>query len=179
MTEKGAAVVIGASGGLGQAFIHYLQEDGYSPVLPLSRSAGDFDLNSEASIEQAASLTEQKLKGHVLRRLIVSTGVLRGPGDQLPERDWRYLNQEQLSQYFAVNVIGPALVAKYFLPLLPKSSAAISAFLSARVGSISDNRTGGWYGYRASKAALNMMVKSLAVELKRKHPQALCVALHP
>jgi len=179
MTEKEAAVVIGASGGLGQAFVQDLQGDGYDPVISLSRSAGDFDFNSEASIEQAALQTGEKLEGCVLRRLIVSTGILHGPGGQLPERDWRHLNQDQLSQYFAVNVIGPTLVAKHFQPLLPKSSPSTCAFLSARVGSISDNRAGGWYGYRASKAALNMMVKSLAVELKRKRPQAVCVALHP
>lgn len=177
--SKGAAIVIGGSGGLGQAFVRALGQNGYSPVIPLSRAQGDIDLLSETSIEGAAQRVVHLLDGKPLCRLIISTGILQGPDGQLPERDWRHLDQAQLSHYFAVNTIGPALIAKYFLPLMPKSEPSICAFLSARVGSVSDNKTGGWYGYRASKAALNMIVKSLAVELGRKHPQALCVALHP
>jgi NAD(P)-dependent dehydrogenase (short-subunit alcohol dehydrogenase family) len=80
---------------------------------------------------------------------------------------------------FAVNAIGPALVAKHFVPLLPNEDRCVFAALSARVGSITDNRLGGWYGYRASKAALNMLIKTLAIELARTRPEAICVALHP
>jgi NAD(P)-dependent dehydrogenase (short-subunit alcohol dehydrogenase family) len=110
--------------------------------------------------------------------VVVASGLLHS--DRIaPEKSYRQLSAAAFEEYFAVNATGPALVAKHFLPLLRKDRPAVFAVLSARVGSIGDNLLGGWYGYRASKAALNMIVKTLAIELARTHPKAACVALHP
>ena len=110
--------------------------------------------------------------------MIVATGMLHD-GGRGPERALRDLDPAALARLFAVNTIGPALVLKHFAPLLARDRPAVFALLSARVGSIADNRTGGWYGYRASKAALNMIVRSAAIELARSRPQSFCVGLHP
>jgi len=113
-----------------------------------------------------------------LRLLIDATGLLHGQGLQ-PEKSWQQLDPVQMAQAFAINAIGPALLMKHFLPLLPLEGRAVFATLSAKVGSIGDNQLGGWYSYRASKAALNQLVRTAAIELRRRQPQALCVALHP
>lgn len=147
----------------------------------LSRSPGagttgkTIDLLSEASIESAATSLRQDGPCH---RIIVASGLLHD-ADVSPEKTYRDLGQAALMKYFAVNAVGPALVAKHFLPLLPRDEPGLFAVLSARVGSITDNRLGGWYGYRSSKAALNMLIKTLAIELARTRPQAICVGLHP
>ena len=96
-----------------------------------------------------------------------------------PEKHWSAIRAESMARAFAVNATGPALVARAFLPLLPRSGRSVFAALSARVGSIDDNRRGGWYAYRASKAALNMLLKNFAIELARRAPEAICVGLHP
>jgi NAD(P)-dependent dehydrogenase (short-subunit alcohol dehydrogenase family) len=98
---------------------------------------------------------------------------------QKPERSWRDLDRTALERSFLVNTIAPALVAKHVLPRLPRERRTVFAVLGARVGSIGDNRTGGWHGYRASKAALAMLIKTLSIELRRTRPQAICVSLHP
>ncbi|MBU6418219.1 MAG: SDR family oxidoreductase [Proteobacteria bacterium] len=113
-----------------------------------------------------------------LDTVIVATGLLHAPGIA-PEKALRDLRQDVLAQVFAVNCIGPALVIKHFLPLLPRDRPARLAVLSARVGSVSDNRLGGWYAYRAAKAALNMVVRSAAIEMARRAPKAVVIALHP
>ena len=110
--------------------------------------------------------------------MIDATGFLHDER-QAPEKSWQQLDAARLARSFALNAIGPALIMKHVLPLLPRSGKAVFATLSARVGSIGDNRLGGWYGYRASKAALNQLVRTAAVELARRSPQAICVALHP
>lgn len=169
------ALVIGASGGIGGAVAEILEQRG-STVDRLSRtSEPPFDLLDEASIAFAASSLSAR-GSHDL--VFCATGLLHGEGER-PEKSWRELDERALTHSFAVNAIGPALVARYFLPLLDPKERAVLAFLSARVGSISDNRLGGWYGYRASKAALNQIVRTLAVELARSRPQTICVALHP
>ena len=113
-----------------------------------------------------------------LRLLIVATGFLHGDAGQ-PERSFINLDAAYLQQVFAINTLGPALVMKHFLPLLPKQGRCVAGFISAKVGSIGDNRLGGWYSYRASKAALNMLLKTAAIEVARTHPQAVLAALHP
>ena len=100
-------------------------------------------------------------------------------GEHQPERALRDLSPAHMAKAFAVNAIGPALVLKHFAPLLPKAGKAVIALLSAKVGSIGDNRLGGWLSYRASKAALNQIVRTSAIELARSRPQAICVVLHP
>tara|TARA_E500000331_G_scaffold222283_1_gene212824 strand:+ start:809 stop:1408 length:600 start_codon:yes stop_codon:yes gene_type:complete len=146
-------------------------------VIGLSR--GGFpalDLSSEDSILAAAAhVSEVNLP---LRLVIDATGFLHGEG-AMPEKTWRDLEPGRLAHSFAINTIGPALLMKHFLPLLSRDGKAVFATLSARVGSISDNQLGGWYGYRASKAALNQMVRTAAIELNRFSPSAVCVALHP
>ena len=110
--------------------------------------------------------------------MIDATGFLHD-NRQGPEKSWRQLDAVNLPRSFALNAIGPALIMKHVLPRLPRSGKAVFATLSARVGSIGDNRLGGWYSYRASKAALNQLVRTAAVELARRSPDALCIALHP
>lgn len=172
------AAVIGASGGIGSALCDLLEEGGCT-VHRFSRNAllpeHRIDFENEASIERAADWCASQGE---LVLVIVATGALQGQGFA-PEKDWRQLSGAALSRYFAINATGPALVAKHFLPLLPREGRSGFAALSARVGSIADNRLGGWYGYRASKAALNMIIKTASVELARKRPDAFCVGLHP
>ena len=174
----GLALVIGASGGIGAALLAQLQQDErFERVLGLSRrSQPALDLLDEASIAQSAAHVAGL--GLPLRLLIDATGLLHGQGLQ-PEKTWQQLDPVQMAQAFAINAIGPAQLMKHFLPLLPREGRAVFATLSAKVGSISDNHLGGWYSYRASKAALNQLVRTAAIELRRRQPQALCVALHP
>jgi NAD(P)-dependent dehydrogenase (short-subunit alcohol dehydrogenase family) len=170
------AAIVGASGGIGAALANALDSDPrYGTVLRLSRSGGAIaiDLEDEASIATAAARC-----GSDLNLLIVATGALQ-VGPQTPEKSSRALDGTLLARSFAINAIGPALVAKHFLPLLPRQGPAVFAALSARVGSIGDNRLGGWYGYRAAKAALNQLIRTLSIELAVKRPQAICVGLHP
>jgi len=110
--------------------------------------------------------------------LFVATGLLHDDS-RGPEKSLRQLDADWLLQNYQVNAVGPALIAKYFLPLMDRKEILRFAVLSARVGSISDNRLGGWYGYRASKAALNMMIRNLSIEWSRKNDQSIIVALHP
>lgn len=174
-----SAVVIGASGGIGAAFEAALIEEGtFAKVHGFARSrsgAQHIDLLDEASIAAAAA---EVAKGPPPALVIVATGLLHA-GDKGPEKALRDLDPAWLAKVYAVNAIGPALVAKHFLPLLPKVGRPVFAALSARVGSISDNGLGGWHGYRASKAALNMMVRNLAIEERRQNSRAIVVALHP
>jgi NAD(P)-dependent dehydrogenase (short-subunit alcohol dehydrogenase family) len=150
-----------------------------SEVHGFCRSAPDptqrLDITHEQSIAAAA---ERVAACGPIDLVIVASGLLHS-NDLFPEKNWRDLAAEPLSRLFAVNAIGPALVAKHFLPHFPRNDRAAFAALSARVGSIGDNRVGGWYGYRSSKAALNMFLKTLSIELGRTRPQAICVGLHP
>lgn len=166
-----SSLIIGASGGIGAALASVLRTKG--AVKTLSRAAGEIDLSDQASIADAAARLRTEAP---FTRIIVATGLLHGDG-VAPERSLRELDAERLAHSFAVNAIGPALCARFFLPLLRDDGRF--AALSARVGSISDNRLGGWYGYRASKAALNQLIRTAAIELARTRPQAVCVTLHP
>ena len=176
--------IIGAGGGIGAALVEALATSGrYETVFALSRhpAGGDggvvvtdrIDVAHPPSIAAAAERI-----GRRLDLVIVATGLLHDAGGG-PERSLKVLDAERLARSFAINTIGPALVLKHFAPLLRRDRRAVIACLSARVGSISDNRTGGWYGYRASKAALNQIVRTAAIEIARSHPEAVCVALHP
>ncbi len=163
------AVVIGAGGGIGAALSSALEEE-ENDVVRLTRA--DLDLTDEASIVAAASRVAKA------DLVVVATGLLHD-ADHGPEKALRDLDPVWLARQYAINAIGPALVAKHFLPLLPRTGRSVFAALSARVGSISDNRLGGWYGYRASKAALNQLIRTLAVEDKRRNDRGIVVALHP
>ncbi len=182
------AVVVGATGGLGRAFVELLAaHPRVAAVHACARSplrarpdkvTGHFlDLEDESSIAKAAA-TLAGTAGE-LRLVILATGLLHDGENVRPEKTWRSLSAPAMAAAFRVNSIGPALVAKHFLPLLSGTGKAAFAAVSARVGSIEDNELGGWHAYRASKAALNMVVKTLSIELARRKPEALCVALHP
>jgi NAD(P)-dependent dehydrogenase (short-subunit alcohol dehydrogenase family) len=178
-------VVLGGTGGIGAALVAQMRAQGCT-VLALGRPTQPaLDYSVESTVAACAQHVADTLRhtGQPLTRLIVATGFLHGPtasGQRAePERSWQHLNADALAHSFAVNAIGPALVMKHFLPLLPRQGRCVAAFLSARVGSIGDNALGGWYGYRASKAALNQLVHTAAIELARRNREALCVALHP
>lgn len=170
------ALIVGSSGAIGGAFVSALRADpACAEVVELSRAVyPDFSLENEASIEQFALGTKS---GGPFALVVDATGALTIDG-QGPEKSLNALDAQRLLRSFQVNTIGPALLLKHFLPLLG-SGRSIYAKLSARVGSISDNKKGGWYGYRASKAALNMLLQTAAIELHRKKPAALVVALQP
>ena len=168
------AVVIGASGGIGAALAEALADEGHD-VIGLARSfAGDrhLDLTDEASIAAAADRVGTP------ELVLVTIGLLHD-GERGPEKAMRDLDPTWLARQYAINAIGPALVAKHFLPVMPRTGRTLFGVLSAKVGSISDNKLGGWYGYRASKAALNQLVRSLAIEERRRNERSIVVALHP
>ena len=173
----GIALIVGSGGGIGGSLVRAAETSGrFARVLALSRrSQPALDLEDEASIEAAAGLAASL--GDI-RLCLVATGLLHGEGMQ-PEKALRQIHPAALARSFAINAIGPALVMKHVLPRLPREGRCIFAVLSAKVGSIGDNRLGGWYAYRASKAALNQLVRTAAIELARRRPEALCVALHP
>lgn len=169
-----SAVVIGASGGIGAALADALEEEGET-VRRFARSLpgeGHIDLDDEATVAAAAARAGSP------DLVFVATGMLH-EGERGPEKSIRELDPAWLARQYAVNAIGPALIAKHFLPVMPRTGRSVFAVLSARVGSISDNRLGGWYGYRASKAALNQLVRTLAIEDKRRNDRGIVVALHP
>ena len=177
------AAVFGASGGIGRALSAALVERGLT-VWAGSRSRERlvegtrpfrFDLGDEDSIRQAADLMRDDPPDLV----IVATGVLTLSDGTGPERSFKAIDGAAMARMFAANTIGPALIAKHMLPLLPRDRRCLFAALSARVGSIGDNRLGGWHSYRASKAALNMLVRNFAIEFARTHKQGVVAALHP
>lgn len=176
MTDSSTAIVFGSSGGIGGALIDALRDEGhYRDVVGFSRANGDFDLADESTIIAAAAKVATLAPPTLI---IVATGLL-SEGERGPEKSFKAIDADWMMRNFAINTIGPALIAKHFLPLLPRDQPSVFAALSARVGSISDNRLGGWYSYRAAKAALNMTIRNLAIELSATRKRAVCVALHP
>lgn len=180
-------VVAGAGGGIGGAMVEMLAASSrVRKIYGLTRSRPSpshhkvesipFDLQDEKSIAVAAERC--KASGPV-DLVFVATGLLHAGKSLWPEKSWRSLDPHALAQTFAINAIGPALMAKHFLDLLRPGEKSVFAALSARVGSIEDNRLGGWHSYRASKAALHMLIRTCAIELARRNPSALCIALHP
>lgn len=172
------AVVIGG-GGIGAAVIDTLNASpDVGEVIGLSRRPEAdvaLDVTDEASIAAAAEAVKA---GGPLDLVFVATGMLHD--DEInPEKSLSALDPDAMAHLYQVNTIGPAMAAKHFLPLLAKGRKTAFAALSARVGSIGDNRLGGWHSYRASKAALNMMIRTMSIELRRRNPDALIVGLHP
>lgn len=172
-----SALVIG-TGGLGRALAQALQPH-HRQVLELGRRTQPaLDYDHEDTLAPAAAWVAAQCEAAPLRLIVVATGFLHGEAGQ-PERSWSQLDAGYLAQAFRVNTIGPALVMKHFLPLLPRQGPCVAAFISAKVGSIGDNRLGGWYGYRAAKAALNQLVRTASIEQARRNREAAIVALHP
>lgn len=177
------ACVFGASGGVGSALVQRLSADPRAGKTcagarrtPDASAAFAFDLEDEGSIERACTTIAADGPLHLV---IVATGVLHQGETLAPEKTWRAMSPDAFARAFAINTIGPALIAKHMLGHLAKGEKAVFAALSARVGSISDNRLGGWHAYRASKAALNMLIRNFAIELAQRNRTACAVALHP
>lgn len=186
------AAVFGASGGVGRALVAALaQAPNIGHVYAISRSPMTVPPGPTTALrasydapETIASAVETMAADGPLHLVIVATGILHEPagateGGVSPEKDWRHLEAGTMARVFHINTIGPALVAGAVLDQMPKSGRSVFAALSARVGSISDNRIGGWYSYRASKAALNMIIRGLAIEVERKRRETVCIGLHP
>lgn len=194
--ELANALIVGASQGIGLGFVKqlladpaiahvfatYRNLDSASELLTLAQQHRDrltclpLDITEETQIEAAiAKIRTQTDKLH----LVINCVGLLHEGDLQPEKSLRQLNAEQLTRYFQVNSIGAVLLAKHLLPLINHSDRNLFATISAKVGSIGDNHLGGWYGYRASKAALNMFMRTVAIEYSRKSPKTIVVTLHP
>lgn len=189
LRDRTRIVVIGASGGIGAEFVRQLlQDERVARIHALSKSGvvgtadtarvmtGPIDITDEPSVSRAA---EAATRDGPLDAVIVATGVLHRGDTLRPEKSLRDIDASAMTELLAVNALGPALVAKHFLPHLRRSGKTVFAALSARVGSISDNRLGGWISYRSSKAALNMILKTLAIEHRRRFPDSIVVGLHP
>lgn len=177
MPER-AAIIIGAKGGIGAALADVIEQRDYGTrVIRLHRASHPpLDLADEASIAAAAAAVATM--GYDISTVVVATGLLHADG-RGPEKSLRELDATWMARNFQINAIGPALVAKHFLPIMARQGPVYFAALSARVGSISDNRLGGWHSYRASKAALNMLIRNIAIEWQRKNPQSVVIGLHP
>lgn len=180
MTPGLRAAVFGASGAIGSALVDALRADTrYEAVHACSRSGAGhvrFDLLDEASIAAAVGAIA---KDGPLDMVIVATGVLQEAEGMAVEKSIQMIDPPQMARSFAINSIGPALIAKHVKQHLPRDRRTVFAALSARVGSISDNRLGGWHSYRCAKSALNMILRNFAVELARTHPLAVVASLHP
>jgi NAD(P)-dependent dehydrogenase (short-subunit alcohol dehydrogenase family) len=194
-------LIIGANGGIGLGFVRQLLQQGVeldktpiaqlyatyrqAPSADLAAIAAKhpdrltllpMDITEEAQI--ATAVTQIQAKTSRLHLVIYCVGVLH-EGTMQPEKSLQQLQSEQLLRYFQVNSIGAALLAKHLLPLLKHGDRSVFGSISAKVGSIGDNELGGWYGYRASKAALNMLMRTVAIEYRRKSPNTIVVLLHP
>lgn len=166
------ALVVGDSGGIGAALVTALNRRGFA-TLGVSRSRDGLDVTEEASIARVLGALDG-----VFERIVVASGALELHGAG-PEKSLRGLEAGAMLDQFRLNAMGPALVLKHSLRLMPRDRRASFAALSARVGSIGDNALGGWYSYRAAKAALNQFIHTGAIEAARSHPQAVVVCLHP
>jgi NAD(P)-dependent dehydrogenase (short-subunit alcohol dehydrogenase family) len=177
--------IIGSSGAIGRAFLDaYIADKDISNIYSISRTEVksndkriihiNIDVTDEVSVKAAAS----KIEENRLDRLIVATGVLHTKSFG-PEKSIKDIKIENFVKIFSVNTFGPALIGKHFLPLMTKDQKSIVAFLSARVGSISDNKLGGWHAYRASKSALNQIIKNFSIEAKRTNSSGIIIGLQP
>jgi len=184
---KKKVAVIGSSGAIGNSICKKLINDELvEEVYKFSRVINNEDSdkvkNIEIDIEDENSIKNcvNKLPSNIKFDLIfVATGLLHNDNDIFPEKSIKDISIDKLQKVFSVNTIGPTLVGKYFIPFLRKDARSVFAFLSARVGSISDNKLGGWYSYRASKTALNQIIKNFSIEVKRSNTNAIFVGLQP
>ena len=184
---KKKVAVIGSSGAIGNAVAEILlDDDEIETIYKFSRNDPKensdrvknlfLDIEDEESIKNCIKNLPENIKFDLI---FVATGILHNNNDIFPEKSIKDINQSKLEKVLLVNTIGPTLVGKYFIPHLRKDSKSIFAFLSARVGSISDNKLGGWYSYRASKTALNQIIKNFSIEVRRSNPNAIFIGLQP
>lgn len=165
-------LILGASGGIGRAIAEHSRARG-DQVTGLSRSGDGFDITDDASVERHLGAMEGPFD-----LVLVATGALEIDGAE-PEKTIRAVQKKAMLDQFALNAVGPALVLRHAARLLPRDGRSVFAVLSARVGSIGDNRIGGWISYRSAKAAVNQIVHTAAIELARSHKETVCIALHP
>ena len=186
-TEAANVAVVGASGGIGGAVLQRLHDDpSVGRIYAFARNGNGsvtgkihnlpIDLLDEESLASSALIASAEKP---LDLVFVATGILHREPDVQPEKTMQALSMSTMNEVFRINTIGPALLAKHFLPVMRRDGKSVFAVLSARVGSIADNRLGGWVSYRASKAALNMVIKTLSIEHARRRPESIVVALHP
>ena len=171
---SGRALVFGASGGIGQAFSRFLEDKlGSENVVKVSRSFDGFDISDEEKILKFSESIEGSFN-----LIINAIGVLQTT-EEGPEKTINVVKQKSMIDMMTINAIGPALLLKNFSKKLDKKKFSVFVNLSARVGSITDNRLGGWISYRSSKAALNQIIKTSSIEINRRNKNAICVGLHP
>ena len=177
--------IFGVNGAIGNAFVSkFLQNSNIEKIYTFSRSPLQTDNNSKVQHLKLNITNEKEIIEasnsiqDTLDLIIIATGILHNDKIQ-PEKTYANINIQQLETNFLINTISPALIIKHFIKFLPKDKKSIIGVLTARVGSISDNKLGGWYSYRASKAALNMLIKTFSIELSRKLKQNIIVGLHP
>ena len=171
---SGRALLFGASGGIGQAFSRFLESKlGSENVVKISRSFDGFEISDEEKIFKLSESIEGSFN-----LIINAIGVLQTT-EEGPEKTINVVKQKSMIDMMTINAIGPALLLKNFSKKLDKTKFSVFVNLSARVGSITDNRLGGWISYRASKAALNQIIKTSSIEINRRNKNAICVGLHP
>ena len=184
---KKTVAIIGSSGAIGNSISEKLiKDDSVKLIYKFSRTSGSddtdkvkniqIDIEDQDSIETGVAKLPKDIKFDLI---FVATGILHNDDDIFPEKSIRDISKEKLQKVLLVNTIGPTQIGKYFIPLLKKDVRSVFAFLSARVGSISENKLGGWYAYRASKTALNQIIKNFSIEVRRSNPNAIFVGLQP
>ena len=184
---KKTVAIIGSSGAIGNAVSNnLLNDDSVEIIYKFSRSKSIdenpkvknifLDIEDEESVKSSVEQIPSNIKFDLV---FVATGILHNDKEIFPEKSIKDINIEKLKKVILVNTIGPTLVGKYFIPFLKKNEQSVFAFLSARVGSISDNKLGGWYAYRASKTALNQIIKNFSIEVNRTNKNAIFVGLQP
>ena len=191
-------LIVGGGGGIGLGFVKqfleptfsvnqiyatYRTPESASELIALSQqnparlTALAMDITQESAIASAVEQISSQTKA--IHLVIYCVGILHRDKDFQPEKSLRQIDSDNLLQYFQINSIGAVLLAKHLMPLFKHQDSSIFAAISAKVGSIGDNRLGGWYGYRASKAALNMFLKTISIEYSRRCPKTIVTALHP
>lgn len=179
MNTENLAVVIGGTGSIGGAISEQIKGLGFKEIIKIGRRTNpSIDFNDEQTIKNAAEFIKNKKKA--ISILFDATGILHDEeNNQMPEKTLKNINLKFAQKNFLINAIGPSLLIKHFAPLLDSEQKSVFATLSAKVGSISDNGFGGWYSYRASKAALNQLIKTASIEMKIKNKNSIFIALHP
>ena len=184
---KKTIAIIGSSGAIGNSICEVLvNEYPIKKLYKFSRKIQSkdtdkiknimIDIEDENSIKESVKHIPKDVKFDLI---FVATGLLHNENEIFPEKSIKDINTDIFKKVLLVNAIGPALIGKYFIPLLKKDIKSVFAFLSAKVGSISDNKIGGWYSYRASKAALNQIIKNFSIEIRRNNNNAIFVGLQP
>lgn len=179
MNTENLVVVIGGTGSIGRAISEQIRSLGFKEIIIIGRRTNpSIDFNDEQTIKNAAEFIKNKKKA--ISILFDATGILHDEeNNQMPEKTLKNINLKFAQKNFLINAIGPSLLIKHFAPLLDSEQKSVFATLSAKVGSISDNGFGGWYSYRASKAALNQLIKTASIEMKIKNKNSIFIALHP